>query len=351
MAVTFCAIRWDAYYSAAVGAPAVATLAGLSDPDYQSRAPFFATQRGTGLLRYDYTQATMDQEITAALAGNVKCWAFLRYITREVSEPGMENGLALYQSSTNRGAMKWASMDQSNTLGSTGAYATQVARLVAEMGQAHYQTVGANRPLFFLYNLASDLAARWGGSNANLKTALDAIRSGAIAAGRGNPYIVLVNSGATSSATIKTALGCDAISDYAGPVPDTLGAAYSTLDTAVQAYWAAYAALAETVPICTLGWSRAPRIQRPVPWERTSQRPYFGLRRSFLPTSSELAAHVQAAVAFVDAHPTECPERVILAYAWNEHDEGGWLCPTRGDPPTGPQPGGARLAALAPVLA
>jgi hypothetical protein len=24
----------------------------------------------------------------------------------------------------------------------------------------------------------------------------------------------------------------------------------------------------------------------------------------------------------------EAPSRAILIYAWNEHDEGGWLCPT-----------------------
>jgi hypothetical protein len=31
---------------------------------------------------------------------------------------------------------------------------------------------------------------------------------------------------------------------------------------------------------------------------------------------------------FVRQHPTLCPANTVIVYAWNEHDEGGWLCPT-----------------------
>ncbi len=39
------------------------------------------------------------------------------------------------------------------------------------------------------------------------------------------------------------------------------------------------------------------------------------------------------------AHPDTCPAGAMLIYAWNEHDEGGWLCPTLGE-------GRARILAL-----
>jgi hypothetical protein len=31
---------------------------------------------------------------------------------------------------------------------------------------------------------------------------------------------------------------------------------------------------------------------------------------------------------FESSYLEEAPSRAILIYAWNEHDEGGWLCPT-----------------------
>jgi hypothetical protein len=345
MAVVFCAIRWDAYYSRVVDSPAVHTEAALSDPAYQSRAPFFSTVLGTGLIRYDYNEASMTAEINAAAAGNIDCWAFLRYGGATVDST-IKDGLALYQANPNKGTTKWCSMDSPGNLGSTGNFATEVATRVAEMGQSHYQKVSGNRPLWYIYYIDTDVTNSWGGSNANFKAAIDAVRAGCVSAGLGTPYIVVFADAAT-----KTALGCDAISNYIANIPTTLGGSYASMRTSVVSYWTGLAASSEMVPICQIGWSRAPRIRKPQRWERTTQRPYFGLRKAFDGTISEIAAHVAEAVAFVDAHPTECPQRVILAYAWNEHDEGGWLCPTLGDPPTALQPGGARLAALAPVLA
>lgn len=32
-------------------------------------------------------------------------------------------------------------------------------------------------------------------------------------------------------------------------------------------------------------------------------------------------------------HPEKCPARTVIMYAWNEHSEGGFLCPTMGDAP------------------
>jgi hypothetical protein len=36
---------------------------------------------------------------------------------------------------------------------------------------------------------------------------------------------------------------------------------------------------------------------------------------------------------FVAAHPKDCEAQAIIMYSWNEHSEGGGLCPTMGKPP------------------
>ena len=77
------------------------------------------------------------------------------------------------------------------------------------------------------------------------------------------------------------------------------------------------------------GWDRRPRIERPVPWETGWQKPYEGMEKYFaLPTPEELAAHLKEAILWTKERKQTCPAKAVIIYAWNEHDEGGWLCPT-----------------------
>jgi hypothetical protein len=69
----------------------------------------------------------------------------------------------------------------------------------------------------------------------------------------------------------------------------------------------------------------------------------------FIPpaTAEEIAKHLQNALAFVKDNPKTCPANAIIMYAWNEHDEGGWLVPTW---TAGGKPNTARLDAIRRVL-
>lgn len=51
------------------------------------------------------------------------------------------------------------------------------------------------------------------------------------------------------------------------------------------------------------------------------------------PRKGDLAARIKAAFDFVAAHPKACEAQVVTMYSWNEHSEGGGLCPTMGAPP------------------
>jgi len=41
----------------------------------------------------------------------------------------------------------------------------------------------------------------------------------------------------------------------------------------------------------------------------------------------------RAVFDFVAAHPKNCEAQVVTMYSWNEHSEGGGLCPTMGKSP------------------
>lgn len=47
-----------------------------------------------------------------------------------------------------------------------------------------------------------------------------------------------------------------------------------------------------------------------------------------MPSATQLANYVQEAVQWVQQNPTVAEANTVLIYAWNEHDEGGWLSPT-----------------------
>lgn len=338
---SFGAIRWDAYYANGSG-PSRYTSQSLSAAAYRGRAPKHADVSKTKVL-WAYSQDTMDAEIAVAKASNLKYWAFLRY----AGGSDMNVAYDLYQSSANKNDVKYCWIDDLNRVGSTGNYTAWVSLVVARMGDSNWFKAGG-RPVIYLYWSDAAFAAAFGGVQANVKAAVDALRAAAANAGVGDPYVVLMAGfTALSRAILRVGVGADALSDYISTnIPQALKAPYSALDTAVRGHWATLAAAGQVVPICMAGWDRRPRIDRPVAWEATTQRAGVGMLNYVAqPTNAELVAHLQAAKDYISANPSVCPLDVALIYAWNEHDEGGWIAPTVGDP------SGAKLSAIASVLA
>ncbi len=338
---SFYAIRWD------VGAygtdpSSVAEFNTLRQPEFHNRAPFFATVQDTNSLAITATQATVDQEIGFALAGGLSGWAFLRYIN--ITSPILGgSALTAYTNSAVKGALKFVSIEQNGTLGTTATYNTLAQRLPLEMQLSYYGRVtvaAVSRPLMFYLYDAGTLAANYT-NDAGLATVLTFIRTRCAAISVPNPYIVAMfidgRTAAAAQAT-ATAIGADAITTYLPIRPYNLDGAYSDLRTAALGEWATYAAAGKMIPTCITGWNPAPRLQMPVPWEAGSadrpQRSWVGHRKVFaLPTDAQLAAHIGEAKTFIAANASACESDVALVYAWNEHGESGRpLCPDLGNP-------------------
>ena len=77
----------------------------------------------------------------------------------------------------------------------------------------------------------------------------------------------------------------------------------------------------------TTGWDKQPRKDHPVSWEKNHA---YHQQQVFPSTATpqEIASHLERALAFVSTHSDCCPANAVIVYAWNEHDEGGWLAPT-----------------------
>lgn len=282
----------------------------------------------------------MDAEIAYAVGAGLKYWAYDQYALTS----DMSNAWKLHQSSVSANSINWCW----NT--DYGTFITNMADggtvYVSNFKTANYEMVSTNRPLFFLMPTASLTAS-------NTAPYITTLRSACSSAGVGSPYFVVMDGNATLSATEMTSLGADAIGAYAIGAGYDLGAGgtatpYSTLVSNAEALWTSQAATGKPVlPLVTTGWDRRPRIDRPVPWEVKNQLPWIGdLNYVQTATPAQIASHVSDLLTWMGANVSAVPANHALIYAWNEHDEGGWLCPTW----TSSGPDHSRLDALAAVL-
>jgi len=327
------AIRWDAWHTpwsrvqpGAGDGPVKAMVRSLGPKPYHYRLPFFGEVVSDNEVRIDgYTQEIVDREIAYAKAGGLDYWAFLLY------EEGsaMSQGLSLYLSSAHKQEVGFCAIASPNTFGNAQQFPDRMQRLVKRMAEPSYQKVLGDRPLLYVFRVTDDWLRAWGGAE-NTRKLFDQFRAAVKAAGHGDPYLVAMNDTAAEGRRIAGVIGAESLAAYAvagGGGKD--GTAYAELAAAAQRFWEQCADTGTgVVPLAMAGWDRRPRVEHPVPWETSWQRPGVGMDRYYQePTSQELAAHFEDAMQWAAEDKVRCPAQAVIAYAWNEHDEGGWLCP------------------------
>lgn len=332
------AIRWDAWQEdGEVNAVVEATL---GPAHWHDRMPFFGEETGADAVSIRGNDpATMAEEVAYAAAAGVDWWAFVTY----PPDLGMTHALDLY---LDGGAadVGFSLVLQGSWLAYPGdaEWPGQVDRYVGLFADPRFVRVLDGRPLLFLF----DAASMWGTSRfpdeAAAAGAFAELREASLAAGQGDPYLVLMGWDPAADAATAGSLGFDALSAYAVAGGTAEGAAYAELTAQAAAGWEAQAATGvPVVPLLGAGWDPRPRIETPTPWAT------YGDAWFETPGADALAAHVLDGVQWVEAHPDAAPAGAVIVYAWNEHDEGGWLCPTW----TAAGPDTSRVDALAAAIA
>lgn len=325
------AIRWDAYMGSTSSA-AKQAKATLSVKQWQFRAPAWAAIQDDWTVNFTPNQAAMDLEIKAANAFGLKFWGYDQYaLTGTVAD--LMNGLALHRKSSVASLMNYCVIMQLGQMGGTGAYGPNNATVAALTKDAIYQRVGVtSAPLIFLLWDATNFPTLWGSSNANVAAAITDLRAQIQAAGSASPYIVLM---ANPSATNATAIGADALGDYAiFPSTKGINQTYAAFDTQVQAQWASRLAQGiDMVPTVMTGLDSRPLFDTPLPFNRPYP-PGMGKLVYVTPgTAAQVAAEATAALVLVNANPSQCTSKVILYYSATEFSEGGNVVNlTIGDP-------------------
>jgi len=283
------AIRWDGWNNnSSIGKDSERVL---SPAKHQHRAPFFAVQTGPDSLTFKpLSQEIMDTEIGYALRAGIDYWAFDWYPPGS----GLELARNFFLSSTKRAQLKWCV-----TLGTNPFDMHRDAPwLAAEFAKPEYQKVPDGRPLVYLFTPIP-------------RADLDALRNLALKSCGKSPYVAVMGWTAAQTAQDCDAMGADAVTRYAG---------------GSEANWNDYAKLKALVPNVSSGWDPTPFKDTHVSWY-----PPENIAQDFVgwsATPPQLIASLETAFAWTKAHPAEVPANTILIYAWNEHSEGGWLCPT-----------------------
>jgi hypothetical protein len=250
------------------------------------------------------SQTIMDQEIQYAAAAGIDYWAFLYYPQDPLSQ-----GRKLYLSSAHRNDVSWCALLDGNF---TGAFDTNLAELATNFGESNYQKVLGGRPLLYFFSDAT--AAR-----------VAKVRAKAAAVGVADPYIVVMGWTAQGAADLKTTVGADAVSRYA--TGGLNGVPYSNLAATETGLWSDYAtAGGQVVPTVSTGWDNRPRYDYPVSWIAD----YTPLKDNWVQqgTPTEIANHLGGAIGWNGTHAANAQANTVIIYAWNEFDEGGWICPT-----------------------
>jgi hypothetical protein len=343
------ALRWDAWYRVPEGSsykgPVSEVERSLSPAKYHFRAPFFTEETSdTSVHILGYDNDIMGKEIEYASSAGLDYWAFLLY-DEKIS---MSCGLNIYLQHKDRNKINFCAIaEPKRIIAGDGKETSRILRLLAE---SNYQKVCGNRPLIYIFRPDSDLIVQCG-SEKKLREKFNNFRKTISDAGYGDPYLVIMCTGVEKTRSMLDLLSADAVSEYAFQSDrDWDKRSYNDLcNEASEFREEGKNSGFRLVPLVMSGWNRWPRIERPVSWEKNWQKaPGLEITKNYdLPSPEELAGCLKDAINWVQANPLNCPARALLIYAWNEHDEGGWLCPTFRKNGT---PDDSRLKALQVVL-
>ena len=201
----------------------------------------------------------------------------------------------------------------------------EIDNLARAMGEPWYEKA-LGRPLCYVFG--------------NGGKALERVRAAALRLGTGDPYMVSMH----GAKVPRDGIGAvQALSAYAPPAPPKGGAFLrfpDLFEEILKANESRIDAGFDVIPAFATGRDHWPRIERPVPW--TDNPP---MRYASPATERELVEAAERFADWIAAHQDRCPTGHVLTYAWNEFEEGAYICPLW--TPNGPDV--SRLKAFAKV--
>lgn len=255
----------------------------------------FAIDAGIDYFAYCWYGETPGKRLPALVSGQAKCCDATVY--------ELANARQLHMQSSLRDKLKLCAI----LVVSHPFSDEEIGNLARTMKEACYQKV-SGRPLVYLY----------GGRGDNARI-VPRVRSACANAGSGEPFIVVL---ADSKFETEGESAVQAISQYND-------CCFNGADNAgqhrhaIEKNAARMATGMEIVPVFTSGWDPSPRVDHPVPWCTYPDVPYMKPE-----TPEEFVAAGKEFADWAVANKSAWPSGHFLTFAWNEFEEGAWICPT-----------------------
>lgn len=314
-------IRWD--YLNGGDKDTNCELKSLSPKEFHNKVPFFLTiEDDITVSGNENRQDVIDEQIRYAQNAGIDYWAFISGTETDPDAPE-RYALEKYISSTVRSKIKFCLILHKYDKSS---WEERVNRIVKYMKDPGYVTVLHNRPVVYIFSV-SDIEAEFGTGDCT-KQALELIRLKAAQAGLPDPYIVAMCSCVRIQAESEYVdnYKIDAISAYSFVGKrENMDANLPFEDLAKQnrESWSTYLATnKKLIPLISFGRNEKPRLVNPPPWGG-GHGPYWDN-----PSPDEVSMQLKAGIDLVNNHKESCEANTVLCYAWNEYNEGGWICPT-----------------------
>ena len=299
------AIRWDAWYTHDGKTDSVISQVerSLSPAKYHFRAPFYAeiTQDG-GIIVPQYTQEEFDKEMEYAIEAGIDYFGYVWY------NSDMRAARDFHTTSKYKNDVKLCAIFDGNAIGKK--YARE--EMAVLLKEDYYMTVMDGRPLMYYFGESGNISA--------IADDIEYYRGLCVTLGIPAPFAVVMSLGASESFSAYA----DAVSNYA--IGGAGGISFrESMNNAVKTWDKHAADQMQFVPTVTTGWHNGPRIDNPVTWTKPGADSWVEYA-----TDAEIQEHMENALWYMQQQKNSLftMANTVMIYAWNEHDEGGWICPT-----------------------
>ena len=310
------AVNWDCSVPSSTFFGKASTRA-LGPAKYRERTPYYAEV--TGLDSIDYRERTLEeyeQEMRYAIEAGIDYCAYCWY--DRTPPPGSIDGMSEtckaadgHLQELTRARQLHARSALRDRLGFCAILVVvhpysdaELEALAEAMQDPAYEKI-EGRPLVYAY------VGPW-------QEPIGRLRSICRRKGVADPYVALMQGGKAKAEEGVEALTAYACAAKAETFADLVARSVERNDKRANTGLA-------VIPHLSVGWDPSPRIENPVPWAT-----YPAGRYSVARTNADFAYAASKLKTWIDENPESTPTGHVLAFAWNEFEEGGWICPTIG---------------------
>ena len=306
-------IRWEAWNCDTSDEPRAAhfTAQTLSPAKYHYMAPFFSFTDEKGNIHFPVaTQEQFDKEAELAIDAGIDYFAYVWDGVPKKSEFTRRQ----HRNSKYKDKIKMCAVVM-NTIRNQP---DNIDDLIDSMQDSCYLRLDG-RPVVYFY-----------GAESIKKELFEKIRDLASAAGiKEKPYFIGMADYSADSIADLFSKGCEATSNYgfnAEGEPHKGEPFQALADRAFEYNLKKFARsqYIGIVPLITFGRDSRPRIDTQLSWGVSN----YGFKFTYEGTEEELYMAAHRTFDYILDHPEQAKPNMTLLYAWNEHDEGSWVCPT-----------------------